>query len=94
MFGILRDFPERFLALLLHVLAEPQRDRDLLGQVVHDVLDQNTDPAVVVVAPVVSLPVISRIQDVEELLNNIRHSLTVRLAEHVHLVNVPRILII
>ena len=79
----------------LHVfIAETQRDCDLLGKVVDDVLDQNTDPAVVIVAPVILLPVVAGKKDVEQLIDYIRNSIAVRLAEYIHLVYVSAVLVI
>ena len=76
------------------VLPEAKRDRGLLDQVVDHILDQNTDPAIVIVASVILLPVIARIKNVEELLDNVRHRIAVRLAENIHLVNISAVLVI
>ena len=83
----------RFRRLCVFI-AETQRDRDLLRQVVDHILDQDTDPAVIIVASVVLLPVVAGKKNVEEFIHNIRHSIAVRLAENIHLIDVSSVLVV
>ena len=75
-------------------IAETQRDRDLLRQVIDHILDQNADPAVVIVASVILFPVITGKKDVQEFVYDVCRRVAVRLAENIHLVNVSSVLVI
>ncbi len=84
--GLLRD--------VLIFRPELQCDHDLLLQIVADVLDQKRNTIVIPVDPERLLPVISRIENDEYLLQDVLHHFCVGLTEHIHLVHIPLLQIV
>ena len=69
-------------------------DGNLLLQVVDNVFDYNGDSVAVVVALINLVPVIARIDDSNELDDNVFYRVAIGLIVDVHLVDVPALLIV
>ena len=77
--------------LLLSVI---QDNGHLLSEVIGHVFDQDGDPVIMIVAPVVALPVVAGKDDVQKLSGDIEDDLLVGLIEDIGLVYVSSLLVI
>ncbi len=95
------DFPEKLQAdllrpLLRRVLVQllPQHHGDLLVEVVHHVLNEHGEVIAGIVHPVAFIPGRAGVGDAQELMDDVRHRLLVRVDEGVELVDVPPVAVI